>query len=62
MPRHARKYADLASEYARLQQMRIDAFKAFAADVRGGQYPAAQHLVKAPQPEMEAFRKRLPQA
>ncbi len=62
MPRHARKYADLASEYARLQQMRIDAFKAFAADVRGGQYPVAQHLVKAPQPEMEAFRKRLPQA
>jgi 3-methyl-2-oxobutanoate hydroxymethyltransferase len=60
MPRHSKKYVDLASEYARLQHMRIDAFKAFVADVQGGQYPAEPYLVKAPQSEIDAFRKRLP--
>ena len=29
MPRHAKRYADLAAEEARLQQMRVAAFKAF---------------------------------
>lgn len=57
VPRHAKKYADLATEYARIQQMRVDAFKAFAKDVQTGGYPAAQHLVAAPAAEMEAFRK-----
>lgn len=55
MPRHARKYADLAAEFARIQQMRVDAFKAFVADVKSGAYPAPPHLVKAPAAEMEAF-------
>lgn len=59
MPRHARKYADLAAEYARLQQMRIAAFKAFVAEVQTGAYPAPAHLVKAPAAEMQAFADRL---
>lgn len=44
-PRHARSYADFAAEYDRLQQMRIDAFCAFRADVDSGAYPAPQHVV-----------------
>lgn len=59
VPRHSRKYADLAAEYARIQQIRIDAFKAFVADVRTGEYPSAPYLVKAPAAEMKAFRKKL---
>jgi 3-methyl-2-oxobutanoate hydroxymethyltransferase len=62
MPRHAKKYADLASEYARIQQMRIDAFKAFVTDVEAGDYPSGQHLVKAPGEEMAAFRAALSNA
>ena len=44
-PRHARSYADFAAEYDRLQQMRIDAFAAFRAEVDSGAYPAPQHVV-----------------
>lgn len=45
VPRHAKKYADFASEYARLQQMRIAAMRQFADDVHNGEYPAPQYLV-----------------
>jgi 3-methyl-2-oxobutanoate hydroxymethyltransferase len=59
VPRHAKQYADLAAEYARIQQMRIAAFKAFVADVGSGAYPAAPHLVTAPADEMEKFRQMM---
>lgn len=59
VPRHARKYADLAAEYARIQQIRIDAFKAFVADVETGAYPSAPYVVAAPQDEMERFRQMM---
>lgn len=59
VPRHARKYADLATEYARIQQMRVDAFKHFVKDVQTGGYPSDQYLVAAPKAEMDAFRKMM---
>ena len=59
VPRHAKKYADLAAEYARLQQIRIDAFKAFVADVETGAYPSAPYVVAAPRDEMEKFRQMM---
>ena len=59
VPRHAKKYADLAKEYARIQQMRVDAFREFAGDVRTGVYPSQPYLVAAPATEMEAFRKSM---
>jgi 3-methyl-2-oxobutanoate hydroxymethyltransferase len=62
VPRHARQYANLANEYARLQDLRISAFRAFAADVRSGAFPAEPHLVAAPKTEMEEFRRRMPGA
>lgn len=45
MPRHGKRYADLASEEARLQRLRVEAFRAFAEDVRGGGYPEKRHEV-----------------
>jgi 3-methyl-2-oxobutanoate hydroxymethyltransferase len=59
VPRHSKKYADLAAEYARLQGLRIDAFKAFVKDVETGEYPSAPYLVQAPPAEMENFRKAM---
>ncbi len=45
IPRHARSYDDLASEYARLQDRRVKAFAGFAADVAGGQFPGPLETV-----------------
>ncbi|WP_411037504.1 3-methyl-2-oxobutanoate hydroxymethyltransferase [Shinella sp. BYT-45] len=45
MPRHGKRYADLALEEARLQRLRVEAFRAFAEDVRTGGYPEKQHEV-----------------
>lgn len=58
-PRHAKTYADFASEYARLQQMRTDAFTAFKADVDTGAYPAPEHSVPITDDEFTAFLDRL---
>lgn len=44
-PRHSRRYADLAAEEARLQTMRVQAFRDFAADVRSGGYPQRSHEI-----------------
>lgn len=55
-PRHARIYADFKAEYARLQDMRIAAMRAFAEDVHTGQYPAPQYLVEAMPDVVAAFR------
>ena len=60
VPRHAKKYADLASEYAKVQDIRVNAFKDFVKDVQTGAYPSAPYIVNAPAAEMDAFRKRLP--
>ena len=58
IPRHSRTYDDLAAEYARLQERRIKAFAAFAADVAGGQFPGPAELVTltpAQADELSAF-------
>lgn len=59
VPRHSKKYADLAVEFARIQDMRIKAFTEFVADVRSGAYPSAPYLVSAPKNEMDAFKKMM---
>lgn len=45
IPRHARVYDTLAAEYARLQDRRVKALSAFAADVAGGQFPGPSEIV-----------------
>ncbi|MBG1230722.1 3-methyl-2-oxobutanoate hydroxymethyltransferase [Aestuariivirga litoralis] len=59
VPRHAKKYANLAAEYARIQTMRVDAFKSFVAEVQSGGWPTPEYLVTAPKAEMDAFKKML---
>ncbi len=57
VPKHSKKYADLAKEYARIQQMRIGAFKEFVGDVQSGAWPVDPWIVNAPKDEMDAFKK-----
>ena len=59
VPRHAKRYADLAAELDRLQQMRVDAYAAFAADVATGQFPDEGRLVGIAPDELAAFRAAL---
>ena len=47
MPRHAKKYADFLGEYRRLQDMRIDAMRAYADEVRTGAFPSEPYIVHA---------------
>lgn len=56
VPRHARVYANLAAEYDRLQTLRVEAMRAYAADVHGGAYPSAEYLVEAERDVVAAFR------
>lgn len=59
VPRHAKKFADLASEYARIQDIRISAFRQFVSEVQSGAWPTQEYVVSAPGAEMEAFRKAM---
>ena len=45
IPRHAKAYRNFLNEYRRLQEERVAAFKEYAADVKGGRFPEAQHLI-----------------
>lgn len=45
MPRHARRYGDLAALEAEVQAARVAAFRAFADDVAAGSFPQAGHQV-----------------
>ncbi|MGX5850605.1 3-methyl-2-oxobutanoate hydroxymethyltransferase [Mesorhizobium sp. PL10] len=54
-PRHAKRYADLASELERLQEMRVRAIAAFVADVKNGTYPEPKHGVDVNEDVFEEF-------
>jgi 3-methyl-2-oxobutanoate hydroxymethyltransferase len=55
IPRHSRVYYNFASEYARLQELRVKAFTHFASDVASGQFPNADELVALKPAEAEAL-------
>jgi 3-methyl-2-oxobutanoate hydroxymethyltransferase len=61
IPRHAKVYADFATELDRLQGLRIAAMQRFVTDVHDGDYPAPQHLVDCEPAVVEAFRDWLDQ-
>ena len=61
VPRHARVYRDFRSEYARLQQERIEAFSEFRRDVLNGEFPADNELVVMPEEEWHKFQEALAQ-
>ncbi len=56
-PRHAKVYRDFATEFARLQEERVAAFKEFINDVNSGGYPEAGHIVPIADEEFDAFLK-----
>lgn len=55
IPRHSRVYDNFSAEYARLQDRRVKAFAAFAADVAGGQFPGPSELVNLKPAEAAAL-------
>ena len=55
IPRHARVYDDFVAEYARLQERRVKAFSAFAAEVAGGHFPGPSETVNLKPAEAEAL-------
>ena len=57
VPRHAKKYANLAAEYSKIQNIRIGAFKTFVEEVQSGAWPVVPYIVNAPKEEMDAFKK-----
>jgi 3-methyl-2-oxobutanoate hydroxymethyltransferase len=59
VPKHSKQYVNLAKEFDRIQQMRIEAFKTWIGEVQSGAWPDAggANVVKAPREEMEAFKK-----
>ncbi len=58
-PRHARVYADFATEYTRLQDMRVKAFGSFKADVDTGAYPAKENVAAVSDTEFSLFMKEI---
>lgn len=54
-PRHSKKYADLAQLEQVLQEQRISAFQAFAAEVNAKTFPAIQHEVRMEAEVLERF-------
>ncbi len=55
VPRHAKRYVDLAAEEDRLQRLRIDAFSAYVDEVAGGQFPDDSRLVPIDENELASF-------
>jgi 3-methyl-2-oxobutanoate hydroxymethyltransferase len=61
-PRHSKRYADLATEYARLQEQRVAAFAAFAAEVASGAFPGPGNVVPIDEGELASFCEALDQS
>jgi 3-methyl-2-oxobutanoate hydroxymethyltransferase len=55
IPRHAKVYGQIGEEEARVQRLRIEAFKALSTEVHSGAYPEEKHTVKMKDDEFEAF-------
>jgi 3-methyl-2-oxobutanoate hydroxymethyltransferase len=55
-PRHSRKYADVPKALEAVQQLRVQAFRAFAEDVATQGYPQQAHVVDVDQATFEQFQ------
>lgn len=55
VPRHSKVYGNLHAELERVQQLRVDAFKALKAEVSSGAFPEPKHLLEVADGEFEAF-------
>jgi 3-methyl-2-oxobutanoate hydroxymethyltransferase len=59
IPRHAKVYGKIGEEEARVQRLRIEAFKALSTEVRSGAYPEEKHIIGMNDVEFDAFMKSL---
>jgi 3-methyl-2-oxobutanoate hydroxymethyltransferase len=59
IPRHAKVYGRIGEEEARVQRLRVEAFKSLHDEVAGGIYPEAKHCLKIQDAEFEGFRQAL---
>jgi len=59
IPRHAKVYGQIGKEEARVQQLRVEAFKALRDEVQSGAYPEEKHTLKIKSEEHAAFLKSL---
>jgi 3-methyl-2-oxobutanoate hydroxymethyltransferase len=57
IPRHAKVYGSIGKEEARVQCLRMEAFKALRDEVQSGAYPAENHTLKVKGDEYAAFLK-----
>lgn len=60
VPRHAKVYGQIGKEEARVQKLRVQAFKALCDEVENGAYPEDKHTLKMKNAEFESFLERLP--
>jgi len=54
-PRHSKQYRNLYRMKQEMQRERVAGFKEFVDEVRGGAFPKAEHVIKAPDDLIEAF-------
>ena len=47
-PRHSKQYREIHKLMAEVQKERVAGFREFIDDVKGGRFPAEEHVVKAP--------------
>ena len=55
-PRHSRKYVDIPQALDEVQQLRVKAFRDFAADVAASSYPSAAHCIDIDESVFEQFQ------
>ena len=61
VPRHARKYGDLAALAAEMQRQRIAALTDFRADVASASYPDVSETISVDDAELATFIDRIGQ-
>jgi 3-methyl-2-oxobutanoate hydroxymethyltransferase len=54
-PRHTKQYRDLFKMEQAMQQERVGGFRDYIAEVKSGQFPGPEHIVKAPSGLIEQF-------
>ena len=54
-PRHSKQYRNLYKMKLEMQAERVAGFKQFVDDVQQGRFPAAEHVIKAPDGLIDAF-------
>ena len=59
VPRHAKQYANFLAEIKELQTKRIQVMRRFADEVRSGDYPSEEYIVRTKKEVAEEFREWL---